>query len=259
MNKEAKKSLIKKLSETSKKKLWMILYGQPGVGKTTLAAKLGKKVLFLDLEDGTKSLEHEKDEQARKHIFENVSIINDINNLDKLREAFSEARDFDCDFIVLDSLSPVVNLYVDAVCRDWGIRGLGLDRDGRQDHGKSYREVSVRVMKFINSLYETKKNIVIIGHIKSTTRTTPYCQDYSQATIDVTSGLEKELLKDVNVCAYINLEVIVVDNKPIEKVERVIYASGETVGVLSKNRIGITENKLSSEQFIEKIREYCNA
>jgi len=79
-----------------------ILYGQPGTGKTTLAAMLPGKIAFLDLEHSVSKLKESWDELG---IGGNVKIVKGVSDFRSLCKCL-QSKVFDgFDHIVIDSLS----------------------------------------------------------------------------------------------------------------------------------------------------------
>ena len=81
-----------------------ILYGEPGTGKTTLAAMLPGKIAFLDLENSTGKLQETWSELG---IGANVKIVRGVTDFRSLCECLKSNIFDGFDHIVIDSLSKV--------------------------------------------------------------------------------------------------------------------------------------------------------
>ena len=81
-----------------------ILYGEPGTGKTTLAAMLPGKIAFLDLENSTAKLKETWDELG---IGKGVKVLRGITDFASLCKALNSPIFDGFDHIVIDSLSKV--------------------------------------------------------------------------------------------------------------------------------------------------------
>ena len=81
-----------------------ILYGEPGTGKTTLAAMLPGKIAFLDLENSLGKL---RDAWAEMGIGENVKVVRGVTDFHSLCDCLKSDIFNGFDHIVIDSLSKV--------------------------------------------------------------------------------------------------------------------------------------------------------
>jgi hypothetical protein len=138
--------------------LVVILYGCGGIGKSELAANLaqiGLKVLFIDLENGSKQLDIER--------------ISDINSFEEARSVLQDQELIgQYDAVVLDSLTKVEELAI-----AWVIANVphekGAPIRGIEDYGwgKGYAhvyEAMLRLLGDLDALVRRGKHVVCIAH-----------------------------------------------------------------------------------------------
>ena len=151
--------LIKKPSELSvKATLSVLIYGQPGIGKTTLASKL-KRSLIVDIEGGANFVDTPRTTQ--------------ITNLDEFYELLIKlrgAKERKLDYIVIDTADWLVRLMVEQVA---GINrskeGLSqtLNRsNGGYGNGKQILEnqVRTRLLPMLGELNAKGYGICLLAH-----------------------------------------------------------------------------------------------
>lgn len=97
---------IKSTHEIKPEKINALIYGESGVGKTFLASTLVGKTIIVSMESGLLSL--------RGH---SIDYIEEINNLDKLKEALTFLITSDYQNIYIDSLTEVTQLFL-AYCKE---------------------------------------------------------------------------------------------------------------------------------------------
>lgn len=99
-------SLIRPVSRGRYAKL--LLYGNPGVGKTKLACEIGSQPLLLACEPGDETLADWPDLSARTTVMD----YGGINHLNALREAFESGK-YSHDNLVIDTIDELVEIMLD--------------------------------------------------------------------------------------------------------------------------------------------------
>jgi phage nucleotide-binding protein len=122
----------------------VLVYGNPGVGKTVLSSTTGAKTLFIDAEAGTMSIRHAKNiqvftvtpEEPLKQIFPVLEYLRTDNS-----EKF--------EWVVIDSISEISE-YV-----------LAEERLKVKDDRQAYGELSKRVLPFVKAFRSLELNVVV--------------------------------------------------------------------------------------------------
>ena len=130
---------------------FMLLFGKAGVGKTTLASKLGKKVLLLDCE-GTASL------------IEGLYRI-PIGNYKDVIEYKNQFLNSDYDTLVIDGLRSFEIMVEEMVCE---VMGRAEYSAQHAKFGDIYSKKRLIFSKFLESMIGRGKKIVIISHVSET-------------------------------------------------------------------------------------------
>lgn len=132
-----------------KKALRVGIYGQPGIGKTTLAAEFPNPV-FIDVEDGSNQLP--------------VARLPRPTSWAMLMDECKEVRDGNvpCSTLVVDTADAAEMLCIQSLCAEHGWDGL----EGA-GYGKGYTYAAERFGKFLDLLGEvvdSGRNIVLTSH-----------------------------------------------------------------------------------------------
>lgn len=209
--------VIKQITPTAPK---LMLYSLPGVGKSTLAAKL-KNPIFLDIEGGLNYIECTRTEQ-----------ITDLETFYTYLIELCRAKDKEYDTIVIDSVDWLVRKIVETAA---GIDSNNLDAtlnksNGGYGNGKQVLENHIRT-KLLPTLVALNKKgygICLIAHAER--------KDMMDA-----DGVDTERITpkiDVNTM-----------NVFVEWVDNVFYLkkdnNGNRVLVLDSDMIALAKNRLS--------------
>ena len=122
----------------------ILIYGQPKIGKSTLAAGLVDVV--IDLEDGLGHLKGVKYYRP--------------TTMKELKESINLAyRDFKS--VCIDTLDVLNNWIEDEVCQE-----LGTDEMGEAGYGSDWGKSRRKVLEFIHQLRNSFDLVVLVGHQK---------------------------------------------------------------------------------------------
>jgi len=188
-----------------KRPFYAILYGQPGVGKTTLASLIPNSV-FLDIEKGTSFLD-----VARLQPEGTIS--------EALEELFDDKDKYST--LIIDSLTSLENKHQAEMCAEKGWSSINA-----LDYGKSRTQWKAAFLKVITSLdqfREAGKNVLIVAHQKMREAKDPISQDtYDQFSFDCDKELHQSILSHVDCCFFLKQKSLVKDDKTIGNGSRVL-------------------------------------
>lgn len=149
----------------------MIIYGTPGIGKTTLAAQCGSPI-FVQTEDGLTSPSLASVPtfgvmQSYEQVLEALSVI------------YENAESQGWRTIVIDSLSKLDPLLEDCVCRENGFKRLGDVAFGKGY--EPYREKWRELMSIMLAMRNDKGlAVVLLDHVRIATMNPPDSDSYKK-------------------------------------------------------------------------------
>jgi len=126
------------------------VYGKPKIGKTTFASQF-PEALFLVTEPGTKGLSLFEEE-----IVSWVKFLKVIGGLQREKDHYKT--------VVIDTVDRLYDLCMNHVCARLGIPYPGVDEKGRDDYGKSWRDVRTEFLDAILKITQTGRGIIFVSH-----------------------------------------------------------------------------------------------
>ena len=211
---------------TSKKYRWLI-YGIPGVGKTTLSSFLKGKTYLLSLDD---SFHRIKYWQGKNDIW----VIDPEKLIEDLEDFVRTFKPADYDNLVVDNLSNLQKL--------WFIEKARETRNGLDNKMQHYGEFTNWVIRFLSKLFSYDLNILLTAWEKQIKVTDPSGQEFEQYAPDL-----RESARDF---AMGNADVV---GRMIQKPktgERGIILQG-SIDTYAKNRLS-NDKGCAVEDFFQK-------
>jgi len=219
----------------------VMIYGLAGAGKTTLAAKIGKKPLILDVENGANYM--------------NCAVVehNQLDTADKfygvLKELFVRAKSGKLEFdnIIIDSADEAVRMLEAKMggATDTGdMKQTIYNGDGSYGNGKKFMENEIRLkfFKILDAFTKYNVSITLVAHANM-----KKLMDSEGNHLDTVSPKMDEYLMNL----FVEHMDFVYYLKNIEGERKLVLESDGVV--LAKNRTGRTGEVVLSEADINEL------
>lgn len=140
----------------------VLIHAVPGAGKTTLAAKIGKNPLILDVENGASALGNVVDSSQLSTYEDFYKVMTDLFTLAKTGK-------LDYDNIVIDSIDELVRMieaHQSGALANKDMKATIYKGDGAYGNGKKFmeNEIRLRLFKFIDLFIKYNVTITLVAH-----------------------------------------------------------------------------------------------
>lgn len=177
-------SLIKKAEDLPVKKIIIgAIYGQPGIGKSTMALSMPKPLL-LDTDNGILRVQAD-------YRCDSVPVENYQNILDVLKEDLSAYET-----IVIDTLGKLVDFMCEKIAQD---NPNLVQKDGTMSI-KMWGIVKNEFKNFLTIVQKMNKNLIFVAHEKESTE-----NDVRIIRPDVSGSAGKDIIKDLDFLGYVEM------------------------------------------------------
>ena len=141
----------------------LLIFGMSGSGKTSLAAKVGKKPLILDIENGANYIKADVVEQKQLDSYEKFYKV--------LVELYhqAEAGKLEYDNIVIDSIDELVRMLeakLGGATDTKDMKATIYNGDGAYGNGKKFmeNEIRLRLFRFLDLFSKYDVGITLVAH-----------------------------------------------------------------------------------------------
>lgn len=182
---------------TNRDSRYMILFGKPKVGKTTICAAL-KDSLIIDLEDGSW---HVDCKSIRASKVSEIGLI-----IQAIKAKKQETGEWPYKFIIVDSVTRLEEMAEELALQLYKSDPIGKNFQGTEilklPNGAGYRWLREAMNKVIDSLREIAPHLILIGHTKlSMVRKEDV--EVSEMSIDLTGKISEQLLGEADTVGYV--------------------------------------------------------
>jgi len=242
----------------------MVIYGIPGIGKTSFAAEIPGVVFLVDPnEQGINSLKETRLVRADLPVLPPPKTFGEtLEMLDSLR---TQPHDYKA--VAMDSLGGFERLCHEEVCRrdyagEWGERGFG-------SYQRGFETALADIRLLINALDalrdERGMSICLLGHAKVSPFKNPSGPDYDRYNVDVHHKTWSLIHKWADIVLFANYEVAFAKGDDTAKKAkakggktRVLYTEHEAA-FDAKNRHGLEAEIVMGESSKEAWLNFVNA
>lgn len=232
------------LRAPSKRPLIITLAGEPGTGKTTLAATFPKPV-FIQLEDGMSALTQDASVQDIISGVQEFNVTKSEEVLEAVKVLATEEHDFKT--LVIDSVTTLNTWFEQDIIEADPKNPASLNQAGG-GYGAGYNMLSDKhrqLREWLGRL-STKcdMHVVMIAHTITETVDSPDSEPFQRTTLALHQKSQKHYLDQADVVAYARLKLFTKSSGNTAKAitsgkrELVCHLVGSCV---SKNRLGISE------------------
>ena len=137
----------------------VLVYGDSGVGKTVLAATLGKRILLVDAVDGWVSLRNHPD------LLSSITRVKyeGLSQLDTLVDMFMDGQ-LEFDTIVLDEASAIATFDLDTVLKARSAKDIS--KDPNVPTQPDFFANTERCRRTFTRLFKLPVNVVMVAHVR---------------------------------------------------------------------------------------------
>jgi Cdc6-like AAA superfamily ATPase len=218
----------------------IVIYGVPGIGKSTLAAKASKP-LFLDLEGGVSRIDADK--TPRLETWESI--------LEAMRFAF-QSKDYDT--IIVDTLDALEEIIRKHVCKqnNW----KSIEQAG---YGKGYIVMLETLQSFLDMCDKMNKNVILIGHEQIKSFASPDSDSYDRYFLKMHQKLAGVVVARADAVLFAQYETMVKSDKSSESRLRAVgtgkrvLRTQETPAYIAKNRFNLDPTIEMNPTVFEKL------
>lgn len=235
-------SILDRISQTAHKPVVMTILGEPGVGKTSLAAAFPSPV-FIKAEDGTEGVP-----QELKSSISELPTVSDVDQLWRdLHELVSEDHGFKT--VVIDSVTALERIFQQHVVDSDPKKPKSINT-AMGGYGAGFQAVGAmhqRVRKAASLLQDRGIHVLFLAHVEISTLDLPDQDPYSRYSLRLNKRSMAPYVDDVSAVGLVRLETFTMGDADDKRKKAVgsgnrIITMHATPASVTKNRYGITDN-----------------
>lgn len=235
-------SILDRIAKPASKPVVATVLGEPGVGKTSLAAAFPKPV-FIKVEDGTEGIPEE--------IKGNIAELPLIKTVDQLWQDLSDLVREDHGFktVVIDSVTALERLFQAYIVESDPKKPKSINT-AMGGYGAGFTAVGLlhqRVRKAAELLQEKGIHVLFLAHVEIDTLDLPDQDPYSRYSLRLNKRSMAPYVDDVSAVILVRLETFTKGDSD-DKRKKAIGTGGRILTMhanpasVTKNRYGIEEN-----------------
>jgi DNA polymerase III delta prime subunit len=248
--KRPKGSILSAVTTRKKRRpIFALLYGPPGVGKSTFGASLPKPIM-IPTERGLDQITVPKLPIPRTF----VELWRMIVALDSEEHPYGS--------IVIDTIDATELLIFDRVCEEAKVESIEAAWGGWQKGYMRAREIWRGLLEKLTAMSE-RYNILLIGHSQIKTKPDPHRGSYDQHQMRIQEKSADLIRQTVDLILFANLEMTVSKDNAKAKSGRAIFTGNRIMytqpatGIEAKNRYNLpTEMNLDANELEAAIAKF---
>lgn len=236
-------SILDRISQPTSKPVVATILGEPGVGKTSLAAAFPKPV-FVKIEDGTEGIpESLKGNIAELPEIKSVDQLwNDLNELIKEEHGFKT--------VVLDSVTALERLFQQYII-DTDPKKPKSINTAMGGYGAGFQAVGAlhqRVRRAAGLLQDKGIHVLFLAHVEIDTLDLPDQDPYSRYSLRLNKRSMAPYVDDVSAVALVRLETF---TKGDDDKRKKAVGNGNRIITMHATPASVTKNRYGIEQDID--------
>lgn len=237
-------SILDRISQPTSKPVIMTILGEPGVGKTSLAAAFPKPI-FIKVEDGTEGIPEE--------LKSSIGELPEIKNVDQLWQDMSDIINEDHGYktVVIDSVTALERLFQQYVVDSDPKKPKSINT-AMGGYGAGFQAVGAlhqRVRRAASLMQEKGLHVLFLAHVEIDTLDLPDQDAYSRYSLRLNKRSMAPYVDDVSAVALVRLETFTVGDDDDKRKKAV--GNGNRIITLHANPASVTKNRYGIEDNIE--------
>ncbi len=232
-----------KLAEEKKTGCPLLIYGPPGIGKSTLAS-LAPKPIFIDVENGLRRLKVAK-----------TPVVGEFEELiGHLRDFFKS----DYQTVIIDTLDILETKLHKYVCRknNW----MSIEQPGYGNGYTAAQEEWSKLLDIFDKIIENERNVILIAHEQIRTYQNPEQDSFDRFSIKLNAKSANLIAGKMDAILFCTQELIMKTDRTDEDRIRAIttgkriFRTIDTAACMAKNRFNLNAIEPMDASIFKKLK-----